>query len=342
MKPERNPVTVGVVSLTVIALLLLAAFNSDDLPIIGGGTTYSAEFTEAAGLVESNEVRVAGVKVGEVTAVELDGDKVRVSFRVKDAWVGDRTTATIRIKTLLGQKFLALDPQGGQALDPGTPIPRERTLSPYDVQEAFNGLASTVGQIDTRQLADSFQVLSETFQGSAESVRGALDGLSALSKTISSRDEELAELLANTRQITKTLADRNEQFERLLADGNSLLEELRKRRDAIVALLGGTRALSRELSGLVTDNQEQLRPALEQLDRVTEVLQRNQDTLERSLALMAPFYRVFANTLGNGRWFDVYICGLLPPSVNLGVVGFNEEGCLPPGVQRSPATGGGN
>ncbi|MFD7653861.1 MCE family protein [Actinosynnema sp. NPDC059797] len=342
MKPERNPITVGVVSLTVIALLVLAALNSEDLPIVGGGTTYSAEFTEAAGLVESNEVRVAGVKVGKVTEVELDGDRVRVSFRVKDAWVGDRTTATIRIKTLLGQKFLALDPQGERPLDPRTPIPRERTLSPYDVQEAFNGLATTVGQIDTGQLADSFRVLSETLQGSADSVRGALDGLSALSKTISSRDEQLARLLANTNQVTKTLSDRNEQFERLLADGNLLLEELRKRRDAITALLRGTRELSRELSGLVSDNQAQLRPALEQLDRVTTVLQRNQDALERSLNLLAPFYRVFANTLGNGRWFDVYICGLLPPSVNLGVIGFNEEGCLPPGAQRSPAPGGGN
>ncbi|MFD1148133.1 MCE family protein [Saccharothrix hoggarensis] len=339
MKTERNPVTVGAVSLTVIALLLLSAFYSDDLPIIGGGTTYSAEFTEAAGLVPANEVRVAGVKVGKVTKVELDGDKVKVSFKVKDAWVGDRTTATIRIKTLLGQKFLALDPQGSQPLDPGDPIPRERTLSPYDVQEAFNGLATTVGQIDTAQLAESFQVLSETFQGSAESVRGALDGLSALSKTISSRDEQLARLLANTSQVTKTLADRNEQFEKLLADGNLLLEELRKRRDAIGALLTGTRELSRELSGLVADNSAQLRPALEQLDRVATMLQRNQDTLNRSLALMGPFYRVFANTLGNGRWFDTYICGLLPPSVNLGVVGFNEEGCLPPGVQRQPANG---
>lgn len=339
---QRNPVTVGVVSLTVIALVLLAAFNSDDLPIIGGGTTYSAEFSEAAGLVPSNEVRVAGVKVGKVTDVELDGDKVRVSFRVKDAWVGDRTTAVIRIKTLLGQKFLALDPQGSQPLDPGDPIPRERTLSPYDVQEAFNGLADTVGRIDTKQLADSFQVLSETFQGSAESVRGALDGLSALSKTISSRDEQLAQLLANTNQITKTLSDRNEQFEKLLADGNLLLGELRKRRDAISALLNGTRRLSQELSGLVADNSAQLRPALEQLDRVTTMLQRNQDSLDRSLSLMGPFFRVFANTLGNGRWFDVYICGLLPPSVNLGVVGFNEEGCLPPGVQRSTTSGGGN
>lgn len=329
-----NPIRTGAVSLTLIVLLLLAAFYSDDLPIVGGGTSYAADFSEAAGLVPGNEVRVAGVKVGKVTKVRLAGDRVRVTFKVKDAWVGDRSTAMIRIKTLLGQKFLALDPQGTQPLSPGDPIPKERTLAPYDVNEAFNGLATTVGQIDTKQLADSFTVLSDTFKNSPEHVRGALDGLSALSKTISSRDEQLAKLLDNTRQLTKTLADRNAEFEKLLSDGNLLLGELRKRREAISALLTGTRNLSRELSGLVTDNQNQLKPALEQLGRVTTILQRNQDNLDRSLTLMAPFYRVFANTLGNGRWFDTYICGLLPPSVNLGVVGFNEEGCLPPGVQR--------
>lgn len=331
---QRNPIRTGAISLTLIALLLLAAFYSDDLPIVGGGTSYAADFSEAAGLVPGNEVRVAGVKVGKVTKVRLNGDRVRVTFKVKNAWVGDRTTAMIRIKTLLGQKFLALDPQGSQPLSPGDPIPKERTLAPYDVNEAFNGLATTVGQIDTKQLADSFTVLSDTFKNSPEHVRGALDGLSALSKTISSRDEQLAKLLENTRQLSKTLADRNSEFEKLLSDGNLLLGELRKRREAISALLTGTRDLARELSGLVQDNQNQLRPALEQLGRVTTILQRNQDNLDRSLALMAPFYRVFANTLGNGRWFDTYICGLLPPSVNLGVVGFNEEGCLPPGVQR--------
>ncbi|ANZ42823.1 ABC transporter substrate-binding protein [Lentzea guizhouensis] len=331
---QRNPIATGAISLTLIGLLLLAAFYSDDLPIVGGGTSYAADFSEAAGLVPGNEVRVAGVKVGKVTKVKLNGDRVRVTFKVKDAWVGDRTTAMIRIKTLLGQKFVALDPQGSQPLSPGDPIPKERTLAPYDVNEAFNGLATTVGQIDTKQLADSFTVLSETFKNSPEHVRGALDGLSALSKTISSRDEQLAKLLDNTRQLTKTLADRNAEFEKLLADGNLLLGELRKRREAISAVLSGTRDLARELSGLVTDNQNQLKPALDQLNRVTTILERNQENLDRSLALMAPFYRVFANTLGNGRWFDTYICGLLPPSVNLGVVGFNEEGCLPPGVQR--------
>ncbi|WP_199441732.1 MCE family protein [Umezawaea beigongshangensis] len=331
---ERDPVKAGAVGLTVVVLLLLTAFYSDDLPIVGGGTTYSADFSESAGLVPGNEVRVAGVKVGKVSRVELAGDHVRVAFKVRDAWLGDRTTAAIRIKTLLGQKFLALDPRGTVPLDPGASIGRERTMAPYDVQEAFNGLAGTVGRIDTEQLAQSFEVLSDTFADTPQDVRGALDGLSALSRTISSRDEQFATLLAGTREISTTLADRNEQFEKLLSDGNLLLGEVRERRDAISALLTGTRALSAQLSGLVADNGEQLRPALEQLERVTAILQRNQDDLARAIELTAPFYRVFANTLGNGRWFDVYICGLLPPSVDLGLVGFNDAGCLPPGVQE--------
>ncbi|GAA3433416.1 hypothetical protein GCM10018954_030190 [Kutzneria kofuensis] len=78
---ERNPIAIGAIGLTVIALLMLAAFFADDLPIIGGGTTYSADFSEAAGLVPGNEVRIAGVKVGKVRSVGLDGDHVKVDFR---------------------------------------------------------------------------------------------------------------------------------------------------------------------------------------------------------------------------------------------------------------------
>ena len=64
-------------------------------------------------------MRVAGIKVGEVTDVELDVDRVLVTFRVEDAWIGDRTTAAIKIKTLLGRKFLALHPTGDQRAGPG-------------------------------------------------------------------------------------------------------------------------------------------------------------------------------------------------------------------------------
>jgi phospholipid/cholesterol/gamma-HCH transport system substrate-binding protein len=322
---SRNPITVGITGLVVIALVLLAAIYSDDLPIIGGGTTYQAEFSEAAGIKPGDEVRVAGVKVGKVSGVDLAGDSVLVSFKVKDAWVGDRTRAAIKIKTLLGQKFLALEPDGSVTMDPGRPIPRNRTVAPYDVMEAFRGLAETVDAVDTPQLAKSFEVLTQTFENTPDNVKGALDGLSALSRTISSRDQELAKLLDNTSRITRTLADRDAEVQKLLEDGNKLLDEVRKRKQAISALLTGTQKLSTELKGLVADNSKQLDPVLAQLDQFTAMLQRNQDDLGKGIEKLAPFVRQFTNTLGNGRWFDNYICGLLPPSI--GPV--NPQGCLP-------------
>src|SRR5262245_2901558 len=109
---DRNPVTVAIVGIVLMVASALTALHADRLPVIGGGTSYTAHFAESAGLREGNEVRVAGVKVGQVTDVALDRDRVRVAFRVKDAWVGSTSTVAISIKTLLGDKYLAVDPLG--------------------------------------------------------------------------------------------------------------------------------------------------------------------------------------------------------------------------------------
>ncbi|OXM73975.1 MULTISPECIES: MCE family protein [Amycolatopsis] len=320
---SRNPVPIAVVGLVLMLLGFVAALNADDLPIIGAGTSYEAEFTEAAGLKADDEVRVAGVKVGKVTDVTLDGASVKVTFKVKDTWLGDKTAAAIKIKTLLGQKYLALDPVGEKALDPGTPIPTERTLAPYDVLDAFRDLSTTVNDIDTDQLAQSFDVLSQTLSGTSDNVRGALNGLSQLSDTIAKRDTELAQLLQNTNQISQTLADRDQQLTRLLQDGNLVLQEVAAREQAISTLLTGAQELSRQLQGLVSDNDAQLTPVLTSLDQLTAMLQRNQDNLAQGIARFAPYIRVFTNTVGNGHWFDNYICGLILPSIGP----LNEEGC---------------
>ena len=321
---DRNPFTIGLVSITVLVLILVAAFYSNDLPIIGGGTTYSADFTEDAGLQTGDDVLIAGVKVGKVTAIGLQGDHVRVTFQVKNAWVGNQSTADIRIKTLLGAKDLALDPEGSAPLDPDTPIPTSRTTSPYDVLDAFSGLSQTIQQLNTAQLAQSFDVLSQTFANTPANVRSALDGLSALSRTVSSRDAQLAQLLSNTGQVSKVLSDRDAQVQKLLSDGTLLLGMLDQREQAIATLLSGTQALSAQISGLVRDNQRQLDPVLTELDQFTSLLQHNQTSLANGISLLAPFARLFANTVGNGRWFDNYICGLLPPSIGP----INQQGCL--------------
>ncbi|GAB1508596.1 MCE family protein [Actinophytocola sp. KF-1] len=327
---ERRPGPIGVIGTAALLAITALVYFWPDLPGING-TTYEAEFSEAAGLRPDDEVRVAGIKVGEVTDVELDsdsGDRVLVTFRVEDAWVGDRTTAAIKIKTLLGRKFLALHPTGDHEQDPDTRIGLDRTVTPYDVTQAFEGLADTAGAIDTAQLAESFRTISDTFADSPAHVRSALDGLTSLSRTISSRDDQLAELLANTRQITTTLAGTNEEFDKLLDDGELLLTELSNRREAIHELLTGTNDLAAQLSGVVADNAEQLSGALAQLEIVTDVLTKYSGQLDRSLKLAGPYFRVVTNATGSGRWIDTYVCGLVPQ---------NREPCTPPRLpQRGP------
>ncbi|MGX7730469.1 MCE family protein [Rhodococcus sp. 2H158] len=315
MSTRRSPAVSGALGILVVLLATLSAFFLDSLPIIGAGATYRAEFTEAAGLKPTNEVRIAGVKVGQVTDIELDGDRVLVSFKVKDAWLGNDTSASIQIKTILGQKYLALEPRGTEVLDPDDRIPLSRTVAPYDVIEAFSSAATTLGEIDSEQLATSFDTLSEAFSQTPDDIRASLDGVTRLSQTVASRDQELKRLLEATGRTSQILADRNAEFNRLISDGALLIAELNNRQQAISQLLTGTQRLSAELTGLVRDNEATIGPALDQLRGVVQILQDRNDDLDRAMKLYEPFVRLYSNVVGNGRWFDQVVVNLIPPGL---------------------------
>ncbi|MGN2635734.1 MCE family protein [Nocardia takedensis] len=312
---KRSPKFLGAMGLFLVLLVTVSAFFLDRLPIVSAGTKYTAEFSEAAGLKKGNEVRIAGVKVGAVADVTLDGDKVLVEFRTKDAWIGDQTTASIQIKTVLGQKYLALDPHGTEPADPGTPIPLSRTVAPYDVIDAFTDVADTLEQVDTGQLATSMQVLAEAFETTPPEIRGSIDGIARLSETLAKRDEELRRLFRATKDTTQILADRNAEFERLLSSGGQLLAELNIRQQSIHQLLEGAKTVAAELSALVRDNEAQIGPALTNLLGSIELLNDNQQSVSKILELAAPFYGLYANVLGTGRWFDAVIVNAIPPAL---------------------------
>ena len=321
---ERNPVVIGAISLAVIALLIMAAFRAQDLPLIGGGDTYYAAFSESGGLKADDEVRIAGVRVGKVESVALEGDHVKVTFRVKtDSGFGEETHAAIKVKTLLGAMYLALEPAGDGQLAKGAEIPIERTASPYDVVDAFSGLASTSERIDTGQLAQSLTTLADLTRNTPEEFRSALDGVSRLSSTIASRDTQIDSLLTNLDRVSTVLNDRDADIVGLMKDSDVLFRALVARRDAVHNLLVSTSTLSKELTALIQQSRDDLKPALEHLANVVAVLNKNEDNLDNSLRLMAPFYRVFASTLGNGPWFDTYIQNMppAPDVVNGGGVG---------------------
>lgn len=307
-----NPM-IGIIGVLLILVLTATSFMLDSLPIVGAGPKYKAYFSEAAGLSDGNEVRVAGVKVGVVSGVELEGDKVLVEFRAKDAWLGDDTRASIQIKTVLGQKYLALTPAGNGELDRSDPIPLERTVAPYDVVTAFSSAAETLDQIDDTKLATSLDTLTDAMQASPEEFRGAVDGVARLSQTISSRDDELRELLEATRTSSKILADRNDDFRRLIIGTGQLLGELNSRSESLKLVLASTRGLSVQLRLLVAENEAEFGPTLESLDSALGILTDHEEQLKKSIHNLAPFYRLYANMLGTGRWFDSVVTNLIPP-----------------------------
>ncbi|HET7352247.1 MAG TPA: MCE family protein [Marmoricola sp.] len=314
---ERNPVIIGAVSLAVLLALLAAAFNAQNLPLIGGGDTYKASFSEAGGLKPNDEVRIAGVRVGKVTEVELAGNKVDVSFKVDTpSKFGTDTGAQIKVKTLLGDMFLALVPDGPGQLEEGTTIPVSRTTSPYDVVDAFEGLADRAARIDTDQLGDSLDTLADLTKDTPAAFQGTLRGLSRLSETVASRNDQINDLLKNLDSVSGVLAQRDQDIVALMRDSDTLMRALVARRQAVHQLLVSTSRLSSELTLLVKQSRADLKPALQNLQGVVNLLLKNQANLDESLRLMAPFYRVFANTLGTGPWFDTWISNM-PPIPNV-------------------------
>ena len=315
---ERNPVPIGAISIAVIIGLLAVAFNASNMPLIGGGDTYHAAFSESGGLKPNDEVRIAGVRVGKVEAVELAGDHVKATFKVKTpSKFGTETAAAIKVKTMLGAMYVSLEPAGSGQLEEDSTIPVSRTRSPYNVVDAFSGLADRAEEINVEQLGKSMDTLAALGKDTPAAFQSTLRGLSRISQTVASRNEQINDLLKNLDTVSGVLAERDEDIITLMENSDVLMRALVARREAVHQLLVSTSRFSQEITLLVRQSRADLKPALRNLEGVVNLLIKNQNNLDEGLRLMAPFYRVFANTLGTGPWFDTWISNF-PPAPKVG------------------------
>ncbi|KRD13402.1 mammalian cell entry protein [Mycobacterium sp. Root265] len=308
---ERNRTVVGIVGTLIVAAVVVAAFSYDKLPVVKGTSDHSAYFSEAGGIKPGSDVRVSGLGVGRVSEVRLEGTKVRVDFTVRTGVeLGDRTEAAIKTETVLGTKMLELTPRGDGALS-GT-IPLERTTSPYDLPTALGDLTTTISGLDTTQLSSALSTLAETFQNTPADLKLALEGVSQFSDTLNNRDAQLRNLLADANKVTGVLAKRSDQIAALVVNANALLAELLSQQQSVDAFMVNLTAASQQLSGLVADNRTQLKPALDKLNGVLEILDNRKQELQRTLYLLRRYAMSFGEVLGSGPFFKASVVNLLP------------------------------
>jgi phospholipid/cholesterol/gamma-HCH transport system substrate-binding protein len=300
---RRRPALVGVQALVALAVLLAVALNAGRLPIFTG-ETFRAVFSDASGLQEGTEVRVAGITVGKVREIDLAGDRVVVTFDVTDVELGEETRAGIEIKTLLGQHYLSVTPAGPGRMEEGETIPESRTTTPLSIVPALQQLSTTTAALDTDQIAGALDALSGVLESATPEVRGTLTGIARLSRTVASRDQQLRQLFSSADTVTGVLATRDAEVVSLFKSSQQVLETLDRRRRVVEDIVDAVARLSRQLSGLVADNRETLRPALDKVDRVLAMLREHRRDLDDSLRLVATYGRLFTSVAGSGRWFD--------------------------------------
>jgi phospholipid/cholesterol/gamma-HCH transport system substrate-binding protein len=311
---SANPVRTGVFGIALVACLVLVSFGYTKLPFWPQGKSYAAYFSDAGGISPGNDVAVSGIKVGQVSSVELAGDAAKVTFTVqRDIKVGDQSLVAIKTDTVLGQKSLSVTPGGTRN---STTIPLGRTTTPYTLNTALQDLGGNASALDKPKFEEALQTLTDTLHDATPQLRGALDGVANLSRSLNKRDEALEQLLTHAKRVSDTLAQRAGQVNQLVTDGNLLFGALDERRQALSNLISGIDDVSRQLSGFVADNQREFGPALEKLNLVMDNLLERREHIGEALKRLPGYATALGEVVGSGPGFQINLYGLPPATMS--------------------------
>ncbi|WP_123023281.1 MCE family protein [Mycolicibacterium stellerae] len=308
---ERNPLTIGLLGVALIVAGVVAALQYDKVPFITSDRSYSALFADAGGLQTGDAVQYSGLRVGQVSSVDLDGPRVLVKFAVrKDVRLGDRTEAAIQARALLGDKILELTSRGDAALT--TEIPLERTTSPYQLPDALGDLTAAISGLDTQQLSTSLTTLAETFKSTPPDLHAAVAGVARFAQTVNVRDAQLRNLLSNANKVTSVLAKRSDAIVGLVADANALLVQLQSQSTALDGIAGNISELSHQLSGFIADNRHDFKPALDKLNGVLTIVDNRKDRVQQAIKYLNAYAMSLGESVASGPFFKAYVANLLP------------------------------
>ena len=318
-----NPFGIGIAAFVTLGVLGAVILAISVIPF--GSTTYHAKLAHTGGLRVQEGVQIAGVEVGEVTKLDVAGDHVDVTFTVdRDLRLGARTTAAVKVGTLLGTHFLAVDPRGGGHLADDT-IPLARTAVPFNLQDVIDEGTDAVNELDGAKLAESLSVVGDTLKAAGPNLGPAFQGVTRISEVITKRDEQIAELLNASESISAQLSASTGDLTRLMRESNDVIEELVKRREAIRDLLSDVSSVTATIDGILADNADRLGPMLKDLDAVTRVLNTRDAQLTTALHNLAIASRYMANATGDGPFMNLYFTDGVPNKLRCGIPGTCPE-----------------
>ncbi|RZI80339.1 MAG: MCE family protein, partial [Microbacterium sp.] len=255
-------IVVKFAAFATIAVLLGALLANTMLNGLNGDTaSYKAQFGDVAGLRVGDDMRVAGVRVGRVQDIEINGSGAEVTFDlVKSQPLLDTTKIVMRYQNLLGQRYLALVQTGtaGKQLPDDAKIPLARTSPGFDLTELLNGfrpLFEALRPDDVNQLANS---LVQVLQGEGGTIESLLQQTGKLTNFLADRDQLVGQVLDNLTPVLQNMAGQGTELRSTVVELKTLMTGLAEDRESIGASIDGMSQLIGSTAGHVLQHRREV------------------------------------------------------------------------------------
>lgn len=200
-----NRVRIGLMGIVVTVLVIGVGQSFTSVPMLFAKPSYYGQFTDSGGINTGDKVRIAGLDVGKVEGIKIDGDHIRLKFSIGTNTIGTESRLAIKTDTILGKKILDVEARGNQPLRPGASLPLGQSTTPYQIYDAFFDVTKAAQGWDIDTVKQSLHVLSQTIDQTYPHLSPALEGVAKFSDTIGKRDEEVKHLLAQANQVAGVL-----------------------------------------------------------------------------------------------------------------------------------------
>ncbi|MFL5910210.1 MAG: MCE family protein, partial [Gaiellaceae bacterium] len=280
-----------------------------------------------AGVIPGDEVRIAGVRVGQVDSIKLyHGDLAQVTVSVvKSQRLPRSTQAQLRYRNLMGQRYVSLTEGSGQGgdLPPNGIIPKEQTQPALDLTALFNGFRPLLRAIRPQDVNQLTYEIIQVLQGEGGTVNGLLAHVASLTQTLGDRDEVIGRVIDNLDKVISTVDARDQEVSSLITDLRSLVSGLAGDRKAIGDSLVSVNDLIGTTNGLLTQARPPLKRDIAALGKLSKVLAANGGQLDQAFAAMPTNFTLLDRVASYGSFFNFYLCSLDAQIGLPGKVSFN-------------------
>ena len=311
MKTSASLVKLVIFMVVTSILTLFLAATIGNLTF-GGKKTYSALFSDVTGLLQGNDVRIAGVKVGQVNKIELSDRKLaKVTFSMEDDQpLAESSIIRLRYRNLVGERYLAVTegPGSAEPLEDGATVPLAQTRNALDLTVLFNGFRPLFQALDPQSTNQVAFELVQVLQGEGGTIESLMQKTASLTTTLADRDAVIGRVITNLSTVLDTL-DNGDQLSQLIVQLRRLTAGFAEDREEIGQSIAGINELTTATASFLSEVRGPLREDIEQLGILAGTLDTNKETVNGVLQRLPTKLDRIIGTATYGSWFNFYLCG---------------------------------